>query len=65
MVYEYQCPTCKKVREVRDGIIDAKYLLLYCKECDRMKRMNRIISRSSFILKGNGWAKDGYVGEKA
>lgn len=28
------------------------------------EKMKRIISASSFILKGSGWARDGYAGKK-
>lgn len=34
-----------------------------CERCSEKAR--RIVSRTAFVLSGNGWAKDGYQGGKA
>lgn len=58
-IYVYECPKCKRVAdwsaplELRDKIHPK------CKKCKKFS-MKRIIAPSSFILKGSGWAKDGY-----
>ncbi|WP_028578940.1 FmdB family zinc ribbon protein [Desulfogranum japonicum] len=57
-VYEYECSGCKKVFEVQQKISEAP--LENCPECgDAVKK---IVSMSSFQLKGGGWYSDGYSG---
>ena len=55
-IYEYQCPVCKKKQEVLQRMSDAKAPV--CEPCS--KQMTRLISSTSFSLKGDGWYKDGY-----
>jgi len=59
--YEYKCNGGHQF-ETRQSIKDKP--LSKCPECGR--KCHRLISGSSFILKGSGWAKDGYSsgGEK-
>jgi len=57
-VYEYECPTCDKVFEVQQHINDAP--LKSCPDCG--KPVKKLVSRSSFQLKGGGWYADGYSG---
>jgi putative FmdB family regulatory protein len=59
-IYEYKCPTC--------GAFDAQQritapALQACPTCGA--RVERLISRTSFALKGGGWAKDGYQARAA
>jgi putative FmdB family regulatory protein len=54
--YEYSCPTC--------GSFDAEQritepALKACPTC-ASSEVKRLISRSSFALKGGGWYADGY-----
>jgi putative FmdB family regulatory protein len=56
-VYEYECPACEKVYEVHQGISDAP--LTSCSVCGGP--VKKIISMSSFHLKGGGWYSDGYA----
>lgn len=58
-IYEYECPTCEKVKEV---IQSAKSPPPKCPEDAQHGEMARKISVSSFQLKGMGWAKSGYSG---
>lgn len=58
-VYEYECSTCKKTFEVNQHITDAP--LSACPECGQPVR--KLISTSSFQLKGGGWYADGYTHE--
>jgi putative FmdB family regulatory protein len=55
-VYEYECNECKKIIEVQQRLADAP--LKVCPECGAGLR--KLISTSSFQLKGGGWYSDGY-----
>lgn len=56
-VYEYECNTCAKIFEVQQKMADAP--LTDCPECDGT--LKKLISSSSFQLKGGGWYADGYA----
>ncbi len=55
-VYEYECRECEKVLEVQQRMTDAP--LLNCPECNAP--VKKLMSMSSFQLKGGGWYSDGY-----
>ena len=55
-VYEYECSGCEKVFELQQRIADPP--LRVCPECGGQVR--KLISMSSFQLKGSGWYSDGY-----
>ena len=55
-VYEYECGGCNKVFEVQQRIADRP--LTVCTECGGALR--KLISMTSFQLKGGGWYTDGY-----
>lgn len=55
-VYEYECQDCGKQFEAIQSINDKP--LKICKFCNGT--VSRLISRTSFALKGSGWFKDGY-----
>lgn len=57
-VYEYECSKCEKVFEIQQRIADAPVTV--CAECGGEVR--KLISMSSFQLKGGGWHTDGYSG---
>ena len=54
--YCYECTECGTQIEVRQSISDPP--LTNCEFCNG--ELRKIIQLSSFHLKGNGWAKDGY-----
>ena len=55
-IYEYACEKCSRVVEVMQKISDPPP-----KKCERCGgRLARVISQSSFQLKGGGWYKDLY-----
>lgn len=55
-IYEYQCEKCKMITEKIQSY-DGK-----APKCGKCKiKTHRVISRTSFALKGEGWAKDGYA----
>jgi putative FmdB family regulatory protein len=62
-LYEYQCSKCEKVHEVVQKFSDAP--LEKCPECDGP--ISKLISMSSFALKGSGWYTTDYkrAGSKA
>jgi putative FmdB family regulatory protein len=55
-VYEYECKECEKVFEVQQRIADEP--LKQCPDCDGV--VKKLMSMSSFQLKGGGWYADGY-----
>lgn len=55
-VYEYECQSCQEVIETWQGISDDP--LAICPGCGGS--LKKIISMSSFALKGGGWYADGY-----
>jgi putative FmdB family regulatory protein len=56
-IYEYQCQSCGKELEVTQRITEAP--LVECPACQKPS-LQRLISSTSFQLKGGGWYKDGY-----
>jgi len=56
-IYEYQCQTCKNIVEAWQSLSDEP--LSVCPEC--AGEMKKLISASSFHLKGGGWYADGYA----
>ncbi|MCM2324216.1 MAG: zinc ribbon domain-containing protein [Oligoflexia bacterium] len=55
-VYEYQCSDCRKVHEVRQKFSDP--LLTECPECQGS--LTKLLSLTSFALKGSGWYTSDY-----
>jgi putative FmdB family regulatory protein len=56
-VYEYECTDCHKVFEIQQKMADAP--LTACPECEGA--VKKLMSMSSFQLKGGGWYADGYA----
>lgn len=59
-IYEYQCQSCQKVIEVLQQMSDKP--LKKCESCGG--RLDKLLSRTAFVLKGGGWYSDGYGGGK-
>lgn len=57
-IYEYECPACEKVFEVQQRMTDDP--LKTCPDCEG--EVKKLVSASSFMLKGGGWYADGYSG---
>jgi putative FmdB family regulatory protein len=57
-IYEYRCPKCgtEFERLLKHSERDNPQP---CPKCDE-KQTEKQISRTSFMLKGGGWADDGY-----
>ncbi len=57
-VYEYICESCEKVTEEMQKFSDAP--LTDCEACGAKGKLRKLISRSSFALKGTGWYTTDY-----
>ena len=57
-VYEYACEKCKHEFEAEQRISDDP--IKTCPKC-RARKVKRLISRTSFVLKGSGWYSDLYA----
>jgi putative FmdB family regulatory protein len=55
-IYEYRCKSCGKVIEVIQQFRDRP--LRKCRTCSG--RLEKLISRTAFHLKGGGWYAEGY-----
>jgi putative FmdB family regulatory protein len=60
--YEYQCEKCEHEFEREQRISDPP--VKTCPEC-RSRKVKKLISRTSFVLKGGGWYSDLYSSSKA
>ncbi len=60
-IYEYECESCGKVVESWQKFSDPP--LTTCESCGG--RLHKLISMSSFHLKGSGWYVTDYAGKKA
>ena len=60
-IYEYACAKCEREFEVEQRITEDP--LKTCPECGS-RRIKRLISRTSFVLKGGGWYSDAYASTK-
>jgi putative FmdB family regulatory protein len=56
-LYEYQCTECGKIEEEIQKFSDPP--LTSCKHCSG--KLNKLISQSSFHLKGTGWYVTDYT----
>jgi putative FmdB family regulatory protein len=55
-IYEYECQACKEIVEKWQSL--AEQPLTTCPTCSGA--LKKLISQSSFQLKGGGWYADGY-----
>lgn len=56
-IYEYRCDECGHELEVMQKFSDEP--LKDCPECGG--KVHKLISNTSFVLKGSGWYADGYA----
>lgn len=61
-IYEYVCEKCGKLNEVLQKVNDPAPEK--CDGCGETGKMSRIVSRTSFQLKGGGWYSDLYSSAK-
>ena len=55
-VYEFECLNCHEITEAMQKFSDKP--LETCEACGG--KLQKIISRSAFVLKGEGWFNSGY-----
>jgi len=60
-IYEYECDKCGHGFEREQRMTDPP--VKTCPKC-RSRKVTKLISRSSFVLKGGGWYADGYTDAK-
>ena len=60
-LYEYQCAGCGEIEEAIQKFSDAP--LATCRHCSG--KLNKLISQSSFHLKGTGWYVTDYSKKSA
>lgn len=60
-IYEYMCKKCNKISERWFRRYQDKELIV-CEHCG--ETAHRIVSQTSFILKGGGWYNEGYNKDK-
>ena len=60
-IYEYACDKCGHEFEREQRMADPP--IKTCPKC-KGRRVTKLISRSSFVLKGGGWYADGYADAK-
>ena len=58
-IYEYSCDTCG---EKFEKLLRPSQINEYSPDCPKCnsKEVKKLISKSSFTLKGGGWASEGY-----
>ena len=60
-MYEYQCGKCGHVWELIQKMNDPAPKT--CPTC-KSRKVGKMLSQTSFVLKGGGWYADGYSGSK-
>jgi putative FmdB family regulatory protein len=61
-IYEYSCQSCGKTIDVLQKISDPTPAA--CTACGAEGSLSKVVSRSSFVLKGGGWYSDLYSSTK-
>jgi len=62
-IYEYRCQRCGHELEAMQRITAEP--LRECPECGAADGLKRLISQTSFVLKGSGWYVTDYKGKSA
>ena len=60
-IYDYACEKCEREFEVEQRITEDP--LKSCPNC-KSRKVKRLISQTSFVLKGGGWYSDLYSSSK-
>jgi putative FmdB family regulatory protein len=61
-IYEYVCEKCAKLNDVLQKVNDPPPAC--CDGCGAKDSLTKIVSRSSFVLRGGGWYSDLYSSAK-
>jgi len=62
--YVYRCNGCGAELELVQKISEKQAPLCENPACESEAEMETIIGKTSFVLKGTSWARDGYSGGK-
>ena len=54
-IYEYACKKCENEFEISQRITEEPLKRYKCPICDKRTAVTKLLSRSSFHLKGSGW----------
>ena len=62
-IYEYKCDLCNGMWEELQKFSDDPFTV--CKSCEKEGGVHKLLpGQMNFILKGDGWYKDGYSSSK-
>jgi len=61
-IYEYECSQCHEVSDALQKVNDPAPET--CPRCGAHHSLSRLVSRTSFVLKGGGWYSDLYSSNK-
>lgn len=61
-IYEYKCNTCGHINTILQKFNES--VMPVCENC-ASSDLTKLISVSSFMLKGGGWYADGYCSKKS
>ncbi|MBH1988708.1 MAG: zinc ribbon domain-containing protein [Myxococcaceae bacterium] len=61
-IYEFRCKYCHNQQEVLQKINDPAPK--HCSACEKESGMEKVVSHTSFQLKGGGWYSEGYASSK-
>ena len=62
-IYEYECSQCHQVSDALQKVNDPPPET--CPHCGARSALSRLVSRTSFVLKGGGWYADLYSSGKS
>src|SRR4051812_15338145 len=61
-IYEYACQQCGKINDILQKVTEPAPA--QCLACGAEGTLTRVVSRTSFVLKGGGWYSDLYSSTK-
>jgi putative FmdB family regulatory protein len=62
-IYEYECSQCHQTSDALQKVNDPPPEA--CPRCGAQHTLSRLVSRTSFVLKGGGWYADLYSSSKS
>jgi len=62
-IYEYECSQCHQTSDALQKVNDPAPET--CPRCGARNTLSRLVSRTSFVLKGGGWYADLYSSSKS
>lgn len=63
-IYDFECNECEEVHEENIPMSEAESEMEFeCEKCGKPTIHKKLIGGAGFVLKGEGWAADGYQHE--